>query len=128
MKAILVRIGIDMSCGEWNAPVDPRTRRFVYVPIPDGHKKKYTPGNARSYQEVTAPLLNFARSCGTSGLRCPDALMQRRMHLDPDFEHLTYGDNGLRRGARIAQLAADDLLVFYAALRSIDGPRALTGC
>ena len=47
------------------------------------------------------------------------------MHLDPDFEHLTYADNGARRGARIATLGPNDLLAFYAGLRSIVDPREL---
>jgi hypothetical protein len=47
------------------------------------------------------------------------------MHLDPDFDHLTYGDNGARRGAGIAALGPNDLLVFYAGLRSITDPHKL---
>ena len=47
------------------------------------------------------------------------------MHLDPDFDHLTYGDNGMRRGARVATLGPDDSLVFYAGLRSIVDPSEL---
>jgi len=39
------------------------------------------------------------------------------MHLDPDFEHLTYGDVGDRRGSHIRELKENDLLVFYAGLR-----------
>jgi hypothetical protein len=47
------------------------------------------------------------------------------MHLDPDFETLTYGDNGLRRGKEIAKLQENDVLVFYAGLRSVSGEREL---
>jgi len=36
MKGVLVRVGIDSTCGYWNAPYDPKTGRFVYVPIPEG--------------------------------------------------------------------------------------------
>jgi hypothetical protein len=43
-------------------------------------------------------------------------------HLDPDFEYLTYGDQG-QRGKRIDNLLkAEDLLAFFAALRPVDGP------
>lgn len=48
MKGILVRIGVDHAYGAWNAPVDPKTGQFVFVPIPDGAKKEYTPGNIRT--------------------------------------------------------------------------------
>jgi len=125
MKAILVRIGVDHAYGAWNAPVEPRTGQFVFVPIPDGVNKEYTPGQARRYDEVSAPLAEFAEKFNVRGLRCPERLQQRNMHLDPDFDHLTYGDNGMRRGARIAALGPNDLLVFYAGLRSIIDPHAL---
>jgi hypothetical protein len=41
------------------------------------------------------------------------------MHLDPDFECLTYGDVGSRRGAGMVGMAEGDLLVFYGGLRPI---------
>jgi len=125
MKAILVRIGVDHSYGAWNAPVNPKTGEFVFVPIPDGAKKAYTPGNARTYDEMDAPLKVFEASSKISALRRPGALRSGNMHLDPDFDHLTYGDNGKRRGAGIAKLQPNDLLVFYAGLRSIVPPRKL---
>ena len=120
MKAILVRIGVDRAYGAWNAPVDPPTGRFVYIPIPDGVGKKFTPGNMRRYDEIIAPLAEFAEAHGAKDLRCPRQLRQRSMHLDPDFDYLTYGDNAVRRGARVAALGPNDLLVFYAGLRSIN--------
>ena len=41
------------------------------------------------------------------------------MHLDPDFEHLTYGDKGGNRGAEMRDMDEGDLLVFYAGLSPI---------
>jgi hypothetical protein len=125
MKAILVRIGIDHAYGAWNAPVDPVTGQFVYVPIPDGATKHYAPGNAHGFDQIVAPLAAFAESCAARDLRYPTALRQRYMHLDPDFDYLTYGDNGIRRGAGIATLGPSDLVVFYAGLRSILDPNEL---
>jgi hypothetical protein len=125
MKAILVRIGVDHAYGAWNAPVDPVTGQFVYVPIPDGTEKRYTPGNAHRFDEILDSLSKFAGRPVAKDLQCPPALRQRNMHLDPDFEHLTYGDNGARRGAGIALLGPDDLLVFYAGLRSTLGRNEL---
>jgi hypothetical protein len=119
VKAILVRIGIDHSYGAWNAPVDPETERFVYVPIPDGAGKQYTRANAHAFDKILVPLSDFAERCDVKDLRCPASLGELNMHLDPDFDYLTYGDNGTRRGAGIAVLKPDDLLVFYAGLRSI---------
>jgi hypothetical protein len=125
MKAILVRIGVDHSYGAWNAPVDPRTWQFVFVPIPDNDKKEYPPGCVRGYEEMAAPIMAFAERCNIRDLPWPAILRQRNMHLDPDFDHLTYGDNGVRRGAGIAALGPGDLLVFYAGLRSIIDPKQL---
>jgi hypothetical protein len=125
MKAILARIGVDQTYGGWNAPVEPGTREFVYVPIPDGRKKRYTQGNAHGYQEIASPLTAFAEKHRVIGLSLPKNLRACSMHLDPDFHHLTYGDNGARRGAKIAKLAPKDLLVFYAGLRSVVDPKGL---
>jgi hypothetical protein len=125
MKAILVRIGVDHAYGDWNAPVDPVTGKFVYVPIPDGDQKQYMPGGAHGYQEIVSPLAVFAEKHGVRGLCLPRNLRERSMHLDPDFHYLTYGDNATRRGAKISRLGPNDLLAFYAGLRSIIDPNGL---
>jgi hypothetical protein len=125
VRAILVRVGVDQAYGGWNAPVDPKTGEFVFVPIPDGPTKIYPSNHARSYGEMKWPLADFSARHHVPDLKLPSALVSRRMHLDPDFEHLTYGDNGARRGARIASLVAGDQLVFYAGLRSIVPTREL---
>lgn len=41
------------------------------------------------------------------------------MHLDPDFECLTYGNKGNSKGAALAKLAEGDLVVFYGGLRPV---------
>jgi hypothetical protein len=119
VRAILVRIGIDHSCGHWNAPIDPIMREFVYVPIPDAKNKQYRPGCRRAYREVVPALQSFSSKFGIKGMDLPSDLLGRAMHLDPDFCTCTYGDNGRRRGSGIRDLARGDLLVFYAGLRSI---------
>ena len=108
MKGLLVRIGIDLTSGGWNAPVDPTTLQFAYVPIPDGAQR---PGLATPYTRVLGALAPFRDA------RLPLALRARSMHLDPDFEHLTYGDDGARRGRGAARLERGDFIAFYAGLR-----------
>jgi hypothetical protein len=121
MKALLVRIGVDQTYGGWNAPVD-ADGRFVYVPIPEGRGTKFHPGLGRCYGELLPALHRF---CGDHGcdlheeLGFPLSLLDYPMHLDPDFECLTYGDVGRRRGARMANMGDGDLLVFYGGLRPI---------
>lgn len=121
MKMLLVRIGIDQAYGAWNAPVD-ADRRFVYVPIPEQCGTRFHPGLERRYGEVLPALQRF---CGAhrrdlyEDLRFPPVLLQHAMHLDPDFECLTYGDDGGRRGAGMVGMAEGDGLVFYGGLRPV---------
>ena len=41
------------------------------------------------------------------------------MHIDPDFECLTYGDVGDRRGLGMVDMGKGDLLMFYGSLRPV---------
>jgi hypothetical protein len=110
MKGLLIRVGIDQAFGAWNAPVDPETGEFVYVPIPDGAQRE---GLETSYSQLKPALAHFP------GSRLPPPLAARATHLDPDFERLTYGDNGLRRGRGLADFGAGDVVAFFAGLRPI---------
>jgi len=60
MRGLLIRIGIDQAYGNWNAPIDPSSGKFGYVPIPEGTQIKFKPGMNRSYQEIEprAPACN----------------------------------------------------------------------
>ncbi len=124
MKAILVRIGIDHEYGAWNAPMSLKTNKFVFVPIPENDKTIFRKGMERGYEEVFIPLVDFCSSHKISlkdDLNYPiNELQLHSMHLDPDFEHLTYGDNGTKRGSQIKTLKRGDFLVFYAGLRPIE--------
>jgi hypothetical protein len=121
MKALLVRIGVDQAYGGWNAPVDAEGR-FVYVPIPEARGTLFHAGLDRRYTEMVPFLQRFCREhdCDLYGkVRFPPELLERSMHLDPDFEFLTYGDEGGRRGAGMVDMSEGDLLVFYGGLRPI---------
>jgi hypothetical protein len=108
MKALLVRVGIDSSDeGHWNAPVDTASEFFAYVPIVEIQPNRR--GFRRFYGEIEPALRKLDCSL-------PAHLVERRMHLDPDFEALTYGDQG-QRAKQICKLQQDDMLVFYASLR-----------
>ncbi len=121
MKALLVRIGVDQAYGRWNAPVD-ASGRFVFVPIPEKLATAFHPDLGRSYTEVLPALNAFCADHGRelcSDLRFPRRLLDHPMHLDPDFERLTYGDEGGRRGAGMVGMTTGDLLVFYGGLRPV---------
>jgi hypothetical protein len=111
MQALLVRVGIDLSkkSGVWNAPVNPDTGEFAYVPILEDEskgKKKIRPGYEVSYEQFKVP-------CEKLGKKLPPKFYDKCAHLDPDFECLTYGDEG-DRGEPIWGLADGDILAFYA--------------
>ncbi|MGO8749267.1 MAG: hypothetical protein ACLQNE_25180 [Thermoguttaceae bacterium] len=121
MRALLVRIGVDQAYGRWNAPVDAEGR-FVYVPIPEDLGTRFHPELRRRYCEVLPALRRFCedQDCDLCGdLRFPQELLDRSMHLDPDFECLTYGDVGDRRGSGMVDMVEGDLLVFYGGLRPV---------
>lgn len=123
MRGLLVRVGIDQAFGNWNAPVNAEGR-FVYVPIPEKEGtefRQFHPGLGRGFGEVIPALQLFCEisgCCLDDDLRFPkEQLLKLPMHLDPDFECLTYGNRDNTRGGLIRSLGEDDLLVFYAGLR-----------
>ncbi len=118
-KAILVRVGIDgtKDSGRWNAPCNPDTKNFVYVPIQQTEKSN-APGMERYYSKLIVPALDSFSKCNNRSISLPKHLMEKRMHLDPDFENLTYGDTS-SRGKKLLDFKEDDLVVFYASLKPI---------
>jgi hypothetical protein len=118
MNALLVRVGADRSLGggSWNGPVDSKTGKFVYVPIPEN--RDVYPALKRFYKSLLPALTKFDTTL-------PVQLRHRHMHLDPDFELLTYGDQGERAKQIRRQLVKGDLLVFYASLADIGGAERL---
>jgi hypothetical protein len=112
VNALLVRVGADKSKdgGRWNGPVDVQSGRFAYVPIPE--KRQVNAGMEKPYSAL-APVLS------TFGISLPTHLLTQHMHLDPDFDHLTYGDTRERAKQIRDYLHPGDLIVFYAGLFDI---------
>jgi hypothetical protein len=109
VNGLLVRVGADLSVGggSWNGPVDSSSGEFAYVAIPEN--SPVHPGMEKPYSALAPILAKF-------GVDLPSHLRMRHMHLDPDFEHLTYGDQGERAKQLQANLREGDLIVFYAGL------------
>jgi len=108
MKGLLVRVGIDQTYGGWNAPVDPATGAFAFVPIPGSPQRR---GLETPYTDFAQELARFP------GVLLPSKWVSKPMHLDPDFAYLTYGDTGDRRGRSLRELERGDFIAFYAGLR-----------
>ena len=117
MKGLLIRVGIDSMFGGWNAPVDPKTYRFLYVPIPEDTGIEFRNDFKRKYNELIPEINTFYRNYDCE-FDFPNELEDRSIHLDPDFQNLTYGDQG-KRANPIRKMGKGDLIVFYAGLRSI---------
>src|SRR4051794_27452947 len=102
MRAYLVRIGVDQAFGGWNAPMNPDTNEFVFVPIPES--RPMTTDLRTPYASIQPALATFEAAHPAAHhrhVRLPAKLASANMHLDPDFAHLTYGDNGRRRGKEL---------------------------
>jgi len=117
VNGLLVRVGADLSVGggSWNGPVDMTTGEFAYVAIPE--TACIHPGLEKPYQTLAPTVEKF-------GVKLPSHLALRHMHLDPDFGHLTYGDQG-ERAKQLRNLQRDDLILFYAGLADISGAARL---
>ena len=109
-----MRVAADQSegGGRWNGPVDSRDASFAYVAIPESQRNR--PGMRKPYHLVSPALARF-------NLILPPHLSAQSMHLDPDFDHLTYGDQGQRAKQIQTKLTDGDLLVFYAGMRNVIG-------
>jgi hypothetical protein len=105
-------VGIDSKSGNWNAPCR-GDGRFCYAPIPDGNLSD----RSQAFDHYFSEIEPFVKQLGAEW---PSHLLGT-CHLDPDFGHLTYGDNNGGRGQRIRKfLSAGDFIVFWAGLRCIE--------
>ena len=126
MNGVLCRVGIDSTprYGGWNAPVDEQTGRFVFVPITDSSYNpadSYILGGKRTYDEVLPVLHRFSIECRQpehKGFTLPARLHGKSMHLDPDFQELTYGDDA-KRGRCFNAPPEVNFVAFYSSLRSL---------
>jgi hypothetical protein len=105
---VLLRVGIDSGSGGMDGPLF-ADGAFEFVPIPDVKElDERTYGNQMS--RAGNPLSDFFPAARQAAMRL------KSMHLDPEFASFTYGDP-TRPKARLRDLAAGDLLMFYAGLR-----------
>lgn len=116
-KGLLIRVGIDQTFGHYNAPINPETNDYLYMPIPE-HKHAFKTGMQTSYAEI-APCFRSWATKNRFEPEFPAHLQSSNCHLDPDFCSLTYGDQGTGRGNRVRQLVRGDFLAFFASFKPI---------
>src|SRR5664280_476608 len=126
-KGLLMRVGIDQTCGEYNAPINPITNDYIYLPIPTN------PNISKAGMETTYyKALPYIKSWGLRNnvtITLPPKLMKDDetqkeagdCHLDPDFDFSTYGDQSIEsgRGRRVFQLNEGDFIAFFASFKPI---------
>jgi len=117
LKAILIRVGVDQTFGQWNAPCNPETNDFVYVPIPQIETPNAL-GLEKRYIDSIVPALSRFSSENKVNVNLPQNLIDKKMHLDPDFNYLSYGDTK-NRGRKLLSFNEDDILIFYSSYQSI---------
>ena len=105
MKAMLLRVGIDKGTDGTLAPIF-TNGNFEYIPLSEK--------NVNTLEKKT-----YSNTKGLNGRYfkqyLPKKIKDRKLHLDPEFETFTYGDQTIKRNY-LLKLEESDLLVFYAGL------------
>lgn len=116
-KGLLMRVGIDQTFGGYNAPINPNTNDYIYLPIPQ-EKDDFKVGMRTSYDDL---LPYFASWCQKNSVEIefPQNQINKGCHLDPDFDFSTYGDQATGRGLRVRDLKEGDFLAFFASFKPI---------
>lgn len=112
-KARLIRVGADSDSDENLGQQSPLFQGFRYEYIPVG---PYEDRGCYNYQDMKGmsgqPLAYYIRNSNKS---------MKLTHFDPDFIHLTYGDEGSNsKVGAIRKLQPNDLLIFWAGFNQWD--------
>ena len=116
-KGLLMRVGIDQTFGGYNAPINPITGDYMYLPIPQG-EGVFKSGMRTSYDDF---LPYFESWCHKNGaeIEFPKNQISKDCHLDPDFYFSTYGDQATGRGLRVGGIKEGDFIAFFASFKPI---------
>lgn len=138
MNAMLLRVGIDSGkyAGKWNAPCNPESGDFVYVPVPAGDRPE-EPSMNRHYADKIARALEKFSADNDCHISLPNKVKNSPAHLDPDFRVgcLSYGnslhnESGPPDGRAMALMKLGDavgerFVIFYNSMEPINEPRPL---
>jgi hypothetical protein len=116
-KGLLMRVGIDQTYGGYNAPINPITNDYMYLPIPQG-ADDFELGMETLFDDILRPFESWCQKNGTA-IEFPKKQLSKGCHLDPDFDFSTYGDQETGRGLRVRDLKGGDFLAFFASFKPI---------
>jgi hypothetical protein len=116
-KGLLMRVGIDQTYGQYNAPINPVTNDYIYMPIPQGDSR-FISGMETTYDDLSPYFESWCHKNGTE-MEFPSGLINTNCHLDPDFDYSTYGDQATGRGLRVRDLNKGDFIAYFASFRPI---------
>jgi hypothetical protein len=111
-RAVAINVGANSSLPGFRGPIHP-DGSAVYVPIPE-RKPLAADATVPTYADLDLPI------------EIPQPHHDTELHLDPSFAEYphcadyTYGDEHGVKAAPLLDLAADDLVLFYATLRTVD--------
>jgi hypothetical protein len=111
MKAMLLRVGIDKGTDGALGPIFD-DGSFEYIPKSERERSD----EDRTYRTI------IGRRGHPLSLYLPNAVANRVVHYDPEFETYTYGDPTSKR-KHLLKLDEEDLLVFYAGLAPFKNSR-----
>lgn len=112
-----MRVGIDKTFGQYNAPINPDTNDYLYIPIPES-RHAFQVGMQTSYRSIVHSFDAWSKQNSVTE-SFPKHLIDLNCHLDPDFSSLTYGDQGTGRGNRVRELNPGDFIAFFASFKPI---------
>ncbi|MDP1665353.1 MAG: hypothetical protein Q8L79_09520 [Methylobacter sp.] len=116
-KGLLMRVGIDQTFGGYNAPINPITDDYMYLPIPQG-KDEFKSGMRTSYDDLLPAFESWCQKNDVE-IEFPQNQINKGCHLDPDFDFSTYGDQATGRGLRVGDVQKGDFLAFFASFKPI---------
>lgn len=119
MNVVMLRVGIDSGCGGIQGPLF-EDGTFEFIPIPKYSDIVQTAANendAWNYGTLKGrhgrPLIEyFPKSLQSK-------MMNKPIHLDPEFETYTYGDPTTLK-VSLKHLVEGDMLIFYCGLEGWD--------
>jgi len=128
MKGLLLRVAADTTSGggRWNGPVDQASGDFVYIPIPQDVGRFKPEHRPVVYDDYIPALKRFSARHGVC-VGLPSHLLGVGCHLDPNFDELTYGDQGVGRGNRIRDLERGDFIAFFGSFKPLTKGRLVYG-